>query len=198
MENETWKPFANTESQYLISNLGRVKSLDRYKKSKLGSLSFLKGKILKPVLQKKTGYLIITIKYNGKVFVSLLHRAVAKHFIVNEFNKPCVNHINSIKTDNRVENLEWCTYKENIAHSFNNGLQRNKQKEFIGINLISGETITFLNIQDAAVAVVGNRGNIHKCLKSKNNRLSAYGYKWLYTKTSQARKRVPSLLNNIL
>jgi len=75
--------------------------------------------------RKKDGYLSITLKDSSKPEKKyLIHRLVAEAFIENKHNKPCVNHINGIKNDNRVENLEWCTYSENTRHSLKNGCSR--------------------------------------------------------------------------
>lgn len=68
------------------------------------------------------GYNVITLIKNNRSHKFLLHRIVANAYLPNPDNKPQVNHINGIKTDNRVENLEWCTAKENIRHAWNNGL----------------------------------------------------------------------------
>lgn len=103
---EIYKDVIGTNGDYQVSNLGNVKSL-----------RFNKERILKYGYNKKTGYVNVCI--NGKKYY--IHRLMAQTFISNYDNKPCVNHINGIKNDNRVENLEWVTQKENINHAWSLG-----------------------------------------------------------------------------
>lgn len=110
--NEFWKYVVNTDNRYLISNYGRLLTL-KYKGSN-------KPSIMKPATNKK-GYLHTLIVCNGKLKPVTIHRLVAETWISNPFNKSQVNHINFIRNDNRVENLEWCTPKENTLHSYKNG-----------------------------------------------------------------------------
>lgn len=110
--NEIWKDIKNYEGLYQVSNLGRVKSLDRVLKQKNGIEKRVKGIILKQNC-KKTGYLTVVLQKNNKQKTMLVHRLVAEAFIPNEENKPQVNHINEIKTDNRADNLNWMSSKEN-------------------------------------------------------------------------------------
>ena len=104
MEEEIWKPIKDFEGYYEVSNIGRVRSLN-YKRTG-------KGKILKNIEDYK-GYLEVVLTKNGKRKQFKVHRLVAEAFIPNPENKPCIDHINTIKSDNRVENLRWVTYKEN-------------------------------------------------------------------------------------
>lgn len=70
----------------------------------------------------KYGYFRIVLKENGLIKCFYIHRLIAEYFIYNPKNKPCVNHINGIKTDNSIQNLEWCTVLENNIHAAENGL----------------------------------------------------------------------------
>ncbi len=122
---ENWVPIEGYENLYHISDMGNVKSLDRYIKPYRGELRFQKERILKIGLS--VGYPTVNLCKNGDSFNCKIHVWVAKHFIPNPDNKPCVNHKNGIKTDNRVENLEWVTYSENTKHAFSTGLQTSGQ-----------------------------------------------------------------------
>jgi len=108
---EIWKDIKGYKD-YEVSSYGNVRSL-KFNRIKL--LTHIKDKY---------GYLKNGIYSNGKMKKILVHRLVALEFIPNLKNKPQVNHINGIKTDNRVENLEWNTAKENINHAVLNGLHK--------------------------------------------------------------------------
>lgn len=111
---EIWKEIKDYPL-YQVSNLGRVKSL------RFGKERIIKGGI------DTRGYSMMNLTGNNCRESVLTHRLVAKAFIPNLENKPNVNHINGIKTDNRVENLEWCTQRENVIHAFENGLCSDKK-----------------------------------------------------------------------
>ena len=120
MTEEIWRPILGYEGVYEVSSYGRVRSLDRYD----GRNHFIKGRIMKRSYCSN-GYLSIDLCLNGKIKKCLVHRLVALTFIPNPDNLPMVNHLDEDKTNNRVDNLEWCTAKYNI----NYGTARIRGKE---------------------------------------------------------------------
>jgi len=116
LPDEIWMPVANYEGFYEVSNLGRLKSLSR--KQKLKYWVTKKENLMLQAPDPQTGYKRATLSKKGVGKRFYIHRLVALAFLENKNNKPLVNHINSVRTDNRVENLEWCTDAENVRHSF--------------------------------------------------------------------------------
>lgn len=129
MTNEIWKDIAGYEGLYQVSNLGRVKSLPREKWN--GKAIVYKKEIIRKQRVRADGYVSINLDKDGQQKWFKVHRLVAEAFISNPNNKPCVDHINTIRNDNRVENLRWVTRKENM----NNSLTKKKISEaFTGEN----------------------------------------------------------------
>ena len=139
MEEEVWKPIKDYEGLYEVSNLGRVKTLN-YRGTG-------KGKILKNI-ECSNGYLTIGLTKNGKRKLFTVHRLVAEAFIPNTEGKPCIDHINTIKNDNRVENLRWLSVSDN-CWSF--GYYERKEHRKKKVRATNGEkTMIFPSRTDTA------------------------------------------------
>lgn len=125
--DEEWRDIPNYEGYYQISNLGRVKSLDREIINVNGKIFLRKGKV-KAQMIDKGGCKRVNLYKDGILKCCPVHRLVAKTFIPNPENKPEVNHIDGNKQNNSVYNLEWCTRSENQQHAWNIGLKENARK----------------------------------------------------------------------
>ena len=121
---EEWRPVVGYEGLYEVSNTGRVRSVDRYIKNGHSSYRLHKGKVIS-LLKGEYGYIQVNLYYNGKNYKKYVHRLVAQAFIPNPDNLPQINHKDEDKTNNRVDNLEWCTAKYNI----NYGTRKDKVRE---------------------------------------------------------------------
>ena len=127
---EIWKDISGFEGLYQISNLGRIKSLPRYKQL-YGKKVFV-PECIRKFGYDKDGYYIIPLNKNGKKYMRRVHRLVAQAFIPNPENKPVIDHINCDIKDNRVENLRWATVVENNNFTIENGHQsRDKLGRFV-------------------------------------------------------------------
>ena len=157
-----WKTIKGFEG-YMISTDGQVKNIKT-------------GKILKGFKNKK-GYLQVPFYKNGKRIQPYIHKLVAEAFIDNPENKTQVNHIDGNKTNNNVNNLEWCNNRENQIHAIKNHLRKNikavyqynKDNTFIKKWESSAEVMRVLGI---------DRGHINACCNGK--RKTAGGYIWSF------------------
>ena len=117
--SEIWKDIRDFEGWYQVSNLGRVRSLDRFINHYLGGKRLYKGSLVKQ--QNKRGYNIVRFKKDGKSYYFQVHRLVAIEFIDDSKQDLQVNHIDGNKQNNNFLNLEWVTPSENIQHALTIG-----------------------------------------------------------------------------
>lgn len=136
---EVWKPIEGYEGLYEVSNLGRVKNLERRIPFGYG-LRTIPERILKNNVNE-FGYLYVRLYKDAKGKKHKIHRLVAQTFIENPENKKCVNHIDGNKQNNSVENLEWVTHSENMKHASDNKLwvSWNKGKHYTHDDWMSDE-----------------------------------------------------------
>lgn len=146
-DTEIWKPIPSLKGFYEASSLGRIRSINRI--STLGKyLRPINGKIIKQNHHKKTGYFYLSVCVDGIVMTKLVHRLVAEAWLENPNNKPHVNHLKGIKSDNRPSQLEWSTISENRLHSFRIGLQTAKGIKNSSAKLTESQVLEIRNSTD--------------------------------------------------
>ena len=158
---EEWRGIKGFEGKYMVSNLGRVKSLNYNNTGKEG--------IMEPQ-DNGTGYLFVQLSKDGKVKNCRINRLVAQAFLENPQNLPEVNHKDKNPKNNRVENLEWCSRQYNVEYSLS--------KAVIGIDKVSGLILEFPSTREAERQTGISKGNICDCLKGRQK--SAGGCIWFY------------------
>ena len=198
---EIWKDIKGYEGMYQVSDLGRVRSLDRKCLNREGVMVRRKGAI-KSLSKNRQGYLYVNLSSGTKNATNKrtrVHRLVAEAFIPNPENKPQVNHKDLDKSNNSVSNLEWVTRKENVEHAWENGAcksrsgchlskthkqnlskaRREKAKAVLMIDDNGSVINVFDCVSDAEEKVFnGKRTHISCCCRGE--RKTCGGYRWEY------------------
>ena len=181
--NEIWRPIRDFENLYEVSNLARVRSLDRTIDlvSKKGNPYQVtaRGRILKQRKNGTNNYLFVALYDGDRVRIALVHRLVAEAFIPNPDNLPEVNHKDEDKTNNLPSNLEWCEHKYNMH--FGTGLQRRAKKQGKRVEQLTmaGQHVAYFDTLGEVVRATGyNKTSIWTCCVNQNK--TAYGYQWRY------------------
>lgn len=173
---EIWKDIKEYEGLYQVSNLGNVKSLKRYVNTNGGAKRLVKEKILKPIIDN-TNYYVVSLWKNNVCQRAHIHRLVVETFISNIYHKPYVNHKDGNKLNNNVNNLEWCTPKENNLHAYTIGLNPSRRK--INQYDLKGNFIkTWDSIREANNFY--KTSHISECCNNNSKRNIAKGYIWKY------------------
>jgi hypothetical protein len=178
------------EGLYLIDSLGNIVSCPRQNGSRFVNQYKILG-----TKTNKFGYKEVALSKDGKTKTVLLHRLIAIHFVDNPHNLPCVNHKNGIKTDNRIENLEWCTKSQNTKHAYDNNLggfrdyanegirAMNQYTQYVLVRLISpdGSDLQFDSARSAAEYLGTTKDEVTRAIR-KSQRVKghkAFGLKAL-------------------
>ena len=171
---EIWKDIKGYEGLYRVSNLGKVKSLDRFIHYKNGVNKFHKGKLL---TIHKNDYLFVRLYKKSIPKTKYIHKLIAEAFIPNPNNYPEVNHKDENKLNNSIDNLEWCT----IAYNNSYGSRTQKTRKRVYQCDLNGNVIKLWNgIRVASRGLNIPSQQISQCCNQKKYRKSAGGYIWKY------------------
>lgn len=173
---EIWKDIIDYEGLYQVSNLGRVRSCDRYVQHYLGK-RLVREYILKQTDNHK--YYTVTLARNNTRKTSRIHKLVAIHFIENPKKYLEVNHIDGNSLNNNVNNLEWCNRSQNQLHAYKLGLQKPVNEKRILMIDTNGKIVSkFKSIKEAEDKTGLCHSNIAKVCKGKRNHVGGYHFKY--------------------
>lgn len=182
--NEIWKDIKNFEGYYQVSNLGRIKSLERIVKSRGNGTMVIKERILRPSLNG-SGYPIVGLSKESESTSYIVHRLVAEAFIPNPDNLSDVNHINQDKTDNRVDNLNWMSHKDNLNYGSRNEKIAAKNSKAVYCEELdltfknAVEAANFIGLYDSANLSQHLNGKKKTCGKNPNNKKQRLHWKYV-------------------
>ena len=172
MLNEVWKDIPHYEGLYQISNLGRVKALPRKRINHTGG-EWIQPECIMATRLNADGYETVSLTTGEHIRkTEKIHRLVALAFLANPDNLPEVNHKNCVRHDNRVENLDWISRKDNCAYTSTCGHKSSKKIQCVE----TGEV--FNTSTDAARVNGGDPGNIRTA--ARNPKRSVKGYHYFY------------------
>ena len=185
--NEIWRDIVGYEDTHQVSNLGRVRVKERVINTSTGKRKY-KSKLLS-IQTSVEGYKFVILIVNNNRKTAYIHRLIAEAFIPNPDNLPCVNHRDEDKSNNSIENLEWCTVAYNNTYGTRlERVSKTRSKSIIQYSLDG----TFIRIWDStreAAKFIGCcRENINRCLIGVTN--TAYGFKWKYNDGIQIKRNI--------
>ena len=175
---EQWKPIKGFEG-YEVSNLGRVRSLDRIRKAAYGRTAQIKGIILSVAKNNTNDYLLVRLNSGGRQVHKLVHRLVAEAFVPNPNNLPQVNHKDENPQNNRWDNLEWCDQLYN--NHYGTAIERRSitRGKPVAQYTRDGEFVArFASAREAASSIGKSQAAITRCCLGKY--AQAYGFLWKY------------------
>lgn len=190
-ERSIWKTYP--EFPFIEANqFGEVRTKDRTVIGKDGKKYHVKGRVLRQQ-QNKDGYMYVHLQVNGKQIYPFVHRIVLACFIPNPDDLPEVNHIDCDPTNNRLDNLEWCTHEYNVAYREKYGIACNHP--VFAVNLRTFKVYYFKSQSEAARQLGVNLGSLNDVIKGRRNQTN--GYWFTEDKNEITKEKLQEIKNNM-
>ena len=189
MKNEIWKAIEGYEGLYQVSNLGRVRSLDRtvtqhHPETGKDVTYVVHGQIMAPYFNVH-GYQCVRLRSENGRRTFLVHRLVAKAFVPNPNGYDIVNHKDESRDNNHADNLEWCTQEYNVNYGTSiqrlseSHINRSDLSKTVEMLSLDGELLKeFPSAREAARFVGASNSNISRCCRDHSK--TCKGYRWRY------------------